>query len=117
MAGPTTCKECHGKVVKRYETINIDKLSKVYEPVRFSHSGHIDITPECKECHHEKGGMVVACSTCHKPLEVYRYEDAKKENTAPGLKGPYHGMCLGCHKKMGNGPLGCSECHKKKVKK
>lgn len=114
MGGPATCKQCHGLPIKKYETITISILSKLYEPVTFPHAKHIDAVKECKVCHHMEEGKTYACSSCHAHVDVYRYED---RTVTVGLKGAYHGSCLSCHKKAAKGPLKCSECHRRKAKR
>jgi hypothetical protein len=99
------------------ETITMDSISQVYGPVEFSHRQHADIAGNCAKCHHHSPkGSTPACGECHEPIVVYHY-DAAKKGPDIGLKGAYHGLCMGCHKQMGSGPLGCTDCHAKKGKK
>jgi predicted CXXCH cytochrome family protein len=114
MAGPVSCKECHGSPVKKYETLSISTLSKLYEPVDFPHGRHIEAVKVCKECHHMEEGRTYNCSSCHTREDVYRYE---QRAVTIGLKGAYHGSCLSCHRKTGKGPLKCTACHKRRAKR
>jgi hypothetical protein len=99
------------------ETITLDSISQVYGPVKFSHSQHADIAGNCATCHHHSPkGSTPACGECHESIVVYHYEAGKKGPDI-GLKGAYHGLCMGCHEKMQSGPLGCTDCHEKKGKK
>jgi hypothetical protein len=99
------------------ETITLDSISQVYGPVQFSHSQHADIAGDCATCHHHSPkGSTPACGECHESIVVYHYEAGKKGPDI-GLKGAYHGLCMGCHKKMQSGPLGCTDCHEKKGNK
>ena len=113
------------------ESVTIDYLTELYEPVEFDHAGHIDFEA-CSYCHHHTVGTIstrwncnkchnnpieadtVNCSDCH-PKDRFgsRYlktlddpELFHKEK--PGLKGAYHLNCLGCHQEMG-GPTGCED--------
>jgi hypothetical protein len=97
------------------ETITLDILSKRYGPVEFSHGYHAEMAGDCASCHHHSPkGYTPACGECHEPIIVYHY-DAVKKGPNVGLKGAYHGQCLGCHKEMESGPVGCTDCHEKKV--
>jgi hypothetical protein len=99
------------------ETITLDSISQVYGPVKFSHAQHADIAGDCAKCHHHSAkGSTPACGECHESIIVYHYDVAKR-NPNLGLKGAYHGQCMGCHKKMESGPMGCTDCHEKKAKK
>jgi predicted CXXCH cytochrome family protein len=114
MAGPTSCKDCHGSPVKKYDLISLSQLSKLYNPVTFTHGKHINLIQNCRECHHKEEGITYSCSPCHSKEDVYKYEGSK---VSVGLKGAYHGLCLSCHKKTGKGPLKCTSCHEKRAKK
>lgn len=114
MAGPTSCKECHGSPVKQYDVILISRISKLYKPVSFTHGKHIEKIQDCKKCHHKDEGITYTCFACHAKEDVYKYEGTK---VSVGLKGAYHGLCLTCHKKENKGPLKCTSCHEKKAKK
>lgn len=114
MAGPVSCKDCHGSPTKKFETLALSSISKLYEPVNFSHGRHISFTKDCKDCHHKGEEKTYSCSFCHSKEDLYKYEAGK---VAVGLKGAYHGLCLSCHKKEGKGPLKCTECHKRKAKR
>ena len=96
------------------ETIEIKELKNLYGPVEFPHSDHFDYADDCSVCHHHSEGKTISCKVCHKPFKVYKYEGSKRINGL-GLKGAYHGRCLGCHKEEG-GPVGCTECHERAKK-
>jgi len=97
------------------ETITLDILSKRYGPAEFSHGYHADMADDCASCHHHSPkGSTPACGECHEPIIVYHYE-ATTKGPDLGLKGAYHGQCMGCHKEMESGPVGCTDCHAKKV--
>ena len=93
------------------EVIKIDLLKKRYESVEFNHGAHINYVDDCSRCHHYTQEPV-KCIECHEIIEVYTYK-GKKRGKGIGLKGAYHGLCLGCHKEMG-GPVGCEDCHVRK---
>jgi hypothetical protein len=84
--------------------------------VAFPHAQHTEIAGNCATCHHHSPkGATPACGECHEAITVFHYNPTSKEPNI-GLKGAYHGQCMGCHKKMG-GPLGCTDCHEKKGEK
>lgn len=115
------------------DTVTIDTMSKLYEPVEFDHAMHVDYA-SCQECHHHTTGDIVAdpncarchhnhdendvvsCSGCHvadrfnedylKTLENPKLYHIDK----PGLKGAYHLNCISCHQ-ITSGPTGCVDCH------
>jgi hypothetical protein len=115
------------------DTVTIDTLSELYEPVEFNHAQHIEMAA-CSDCHHHTVGTVSTrwnCIKCHKtPLEgesincsdchtkdpfgskylatLENPELFHKEK--PGLKGAFHLNCIGCHQETG-GPTGCEDCH------
>lgn len=96
------------------DMIIIGSLAKVYGPVEFSHSQHAEIAGDCAKCHHHSPkGNTPRCGRCHEAITVYRY-DPKRKGPDLGLKGAYHGQCMGCHREMESGPLGCTDCHQKK---
>ena len=117
------------------ETVEIDTLAKLFEPVHFDHAMHTDLVSDCAECHHHTLGSkpvnencarchqageeaaTVACSDCHTAKRFSSEDIAKLEANPqmyhigrPGLKGAYHQKCLGCHQAMG-APTGCEDCH------
>jgi hypothetical protein len=113
-SGPAKCSECHTKKTKKFETIDLKKLSNIYKAVKFSHGKHIDIVADCTSCHHySESGAIPSCASCHEAIRVYQYKVSGKK-AGLGLKGAYHGLCIDCHKKT-SGPAGCNECHKRKT--
>jgi hypothetical protein len=88
------------------QTVKLESLAAVYDPVTFSHDMHSLVAEDCAACHHRSpAGQTPACSKCH------RASADSKESGLPGLKDAYHGQCIGCHKKMDMGPRGCKDCH------
>ena len=118
------------------ETVELDTLANLYEPVSFDHAMHVDLAENgCAECHHHTTGEqptnqkclkchkdsgeadVVACRDCHVENRFSAENLAKIEadsqlfhDQKPGLKGAYHQNCLECHKRM-DAPTGCQDCH------
>ena len=89
--------------------IIIDKLTKLYKPVIFSHELHAsmsDMSGGCTLCHHysEKTGEIPACSKCHKEKTDFT------NLNEPSLKGAYHRQCLGCHREWSH-ENACQFCH------
>jgi predicted CXXCH cytochrome family protein len=111
--------------------LSLGSLSKVYEPVPFNHSSHVDAAGGCEVCHHQHGEVQVKnCIGCH---QIDSAAFKKSVNTAMfkpcgechaptdkpgriGLKTAYHQACFKCHKEdVGSGVknlTGCTEmCH------
>ena len=115
------------------ETVVIDSLARLYQPVRFSHIRHTKLA-RCKDCHHHTTGQedtdsncfrchayspeasIVSCKDCHTGKQFYPEQVAAAGNPnlyhidKPGLKGAYHLNCIPCHVKK-NAPSGCEGCH------
>jgi hypothetical protein len=115
------------------ESVVLDYLHELYEPVHFDHQMHSEMY-DCCSCHHHTTGDGVAnktCERCHSgsvPLEdvscsgCHQYKNTGTPSQAvpakgplyhidkPDLKGALHLQCLGCHQSE-NGPTGCQECH------
>ena len=95
----------HRKVVDTLMArLNKDTLGKYF---------HKDKYTMCQGCHHNSpmSAAPPKCATCHS-LAPKKATDGR-----PGLKGAYHGQCIGCHDKMGikkPAATACAECHKKK---
>lgn len=92
------------------DIVIINKLSKLYKPVIFSHELHASMSEMgegCTLCHHfsEDSGEIPACSKCHMDKS-----DLTNLNM-PSLKGAYHRQCLGCHKEWSHDNA-CQFCHK-----
>ncbi|MDA8163714.1 MAG: cytochrome c3 family protein [Desulfobacteraceae bacterium] len=118
------------------ETVELDSLAKLYKPVSFNHSAHVEIAggdcatchhhtlgtgkiePTCARCHaHSGAASAVACRDCHpaerfgaKYLQELAQDVNRYHRDKPGLKAAYHLRCLGCHRESG-GPTGCQDCH------
>jgi predicted CXXCH cytochrome family protein len=111
--------------------LTLGSLSKVYEPVPFNHSMHVDAAGGCAVCHHQHGAVQVqGCLKCHQiDASVFKknvdtamfkpcgecHAPTDKPGTV-GLKTAYHQACLKCHKEeVGSGVknlTGCTEmCH------
>lgn len=94
------------------ETCTLGRLTKIYDPVTFSHEMHTLVAEDCVICHHHsKAGGTPTCRECH------GVSSGSKELNIPELKDAYHRQCMGCHKEMEMGPTGCTECHAKKTTK
>lgn len=123
------------------DTVVLDSLAELYEPVQFNHAMHVELAegkcarchhhttgeaplePRCQQCH--KGGAdggVYACRDCHanQPFEAVHLASQAAapllhHRDTPGLKGALHRNCLGCHTENG-GPSGCQDCHPRTAK-
>lgn len=120
------------------DTVELDGLSQLYEPVAFDHAAHVEMTGEnCATCHHHTTGTPVeeqrcakchaqsgpsdqvACQECH---AAKRFEAEYLQRLAAdksiyhvdkiGLKAAYHIRCMGCHQEM-DAPNGCQDCHQR----
>ena len=93
------------------DVLKIDILKNRYEGVEFTHGAHVEYVDDCSRCHHFSEEPV-KCTTCHEIINLYTYKGSKR-SAGIGLKGAYHGLCLGCHREIG-GPVGCEDCHVRK---
>ena len=115
------------------ETVTIDALANLYQPVEFSHKRHSKLAP-CKDCHHHTTGHQdmdpncvrchaqspetgrVSCQDCHIKKQFYPEQVTAGDNPnlyhidKPGLKGAYHLNCVPCHVAK-NAPSHCEGCH------
>lgn len=123
------------QAMERPDTIVIDTLAQLFEPVSFDHDMHVEIANSCATCHHHTTGTPVedtncarchansgptaevACQDCHaaKRFEADYLNKLDEDNTIyhvdkVGLKGAYHIRCMNCHEEMG-APNGCQDCH------
>ncbi|KAA3659492.1 MAG: hypothetical protein DWQ10_08770, partial [Calditrichaeota bacterium] len=91
------------------KVVTIDTLMKFYVPSTFKHKLHAEMsafsTGGCASCHHNNPqGDILPCIECHKPI-------SERESLAViGLKGAYHGQCLGCHEQWSH-DTACEKCH------
>ena len=117
------------------DSVDIDSLSQLFDPVTFDHTMHVDIASSCATCHHQTTGDPVedpncvrchadsgpadsvACQDCHsaKRFEADYLKKLAEDNTIyhvdkVGLKAAYHLRCMSCHEEMG-APNGCQDCH------
>jgi len=99
------------------ETLILDALVNLYEPVKFSHGMHAEMAEDCTTCHHHGSADALhrSCKQCHESVFIYRYRGAERK-TGLGLKGAYHTQCMGCHRENEAGPTGCLECHARRAK-
>ncbi len=117
------------------ETVMLDSLVSLYQPVEFDHATHVELVEDCASCHHHTTGTevtdercakchegteraeVVSCRGCH-AAEPFTVESLKGQEAnrfhldKVGLKGAYHLGCTGCHQEMG-GPTKCRDCHER----
>ncbi len=115
------------------DTVTINALADLYQPVEFSHKRHTKLT-RCKDCHHHTTGQqdmdvncvrchahspeagTVSCKDCHTQKQFYPEQVTATDNPnlyhidKPGLKGAYHLNCVPCHVKK-NAPSDCEGCH------
>lgn len=112
------------------ESILLDQLKDLYEPVVFDHAMHLDLY-DCSRCHHHTAGTVTgdkscgrchqtaahsngfACSSCH--VKVIGSKGKAEERgryhiDVPSLQGAMHLLCRNCHLEEG-GPADCLDCH------
>lgn len=112
------------------ETVEISILSKEYKSSAFPHkkvvnaiaarveksqmanSFHQDQSGLCMGCHHNSPKTLEPpkCSSCHS-------KNSAGEDGMPGLKGAYHGQCIGCHQSMKVESVpatDCVKCHEAK---
>lgn len=116
------------------QTIMLDSLSHLYEPVEFDHEIHTEVAEHCSQCHHQHpAAKDITCMNCHS-LTPSDFEKSVKagftacrdchdaidpaEPEVPGLKAAYHRTCFRCHRDMGDvglDPQNCTQkCHAKK---
>jgi len=95
----------HEKVVKTLlARLNKDTMGTYF---------HQDKYVMCQGCHHNspQSATPPKCVSCHGMTQTTATDGR------PGLKGAYHGQCIGCHDEMGiekPAATACIECHKKK---
>ncbi len=93
---------------KAPETIVIDKLMRLYQPVTFPHKLHADmadISGGCVQCHHYSlNGEIRLCSDCHAS------QRKRNDVSRPDLTGAYHQQCMNCHRSWSH-KTECVSCH------
>ena len=92
----------------------IKKREDHYEPVRFSHKRHANLTNDCSKCHHfrpkdENALETTRCSACHQ--DSFNPDHPERI----GLKAAYHQQCVECHAAEAKGPVDCKGCHLQNV--
>jgi len=118
------------------ESVEIDALAQLYDPVEFDHALHEEVTDSnCAVCHHHTLGTPVEdenCARCHadsgpanevtcqgchaaKRFDSDYLKQLEADNTIYhtdriGLKAAYHFRCMNCHEEM-DAPIGCQDCH------
>ena len=85
---PAACSDCHERPVTTSA---------------FVHDQHQDVA-DCTGCHHRPSTADLRCVGCH-PVEP-----APDRLGQIGLKGAYHGLCLGCHAEA-DAADSCASCH------
>jgi len=95
------------------DTVVLDELENLYEPVVFHHKAHAKMTGfsgGCETCHHftPPNTPHSGCKDCH-PTGI-QHEDIAQ----PGLKGAYHRNCMKCHQEWDK-DTACEVCHAKKT--
>jgi len=115
------------------ESVLLDRIAELYEPVEFSHAMHADVY-DCSRCHHHTAGtptedgfcgrchqeaaagVGVACNSCHATGPASPAYGGKMEEQGryhidtPSLKGAIHLLCRNCHLEE-SGPTACLDCH------
>jgi hypothetical protein len=108
------------------DTVMLDKLVDLYQPVPFDHRGHAEMAEMwdgCVTCHHrppsadtaheatpedrpkqDQSNEIPACKSCH-PVKP-----EKEDLHIPTLKGAYHRQCLNCHREWTH-ENACVLCH------
>jgi hypothetical protein len=116
-------------VVNVPKVLTLGSLSKVYEPVRFTHAEHISTAGGCADCHHQHIGMQISpCMECHRidPSVFRKNANAGKLKPCSAchpaterskgvshveLKAAYHQACMKCHKSdVGSGVKNLKDC-------
>ena len=115
------------------ENVTIDIMTNQYEGAVFPHRKivtalmtriqdsdlaqhfHNGAQTMCAGCHHHSPASVMPpkCASCH------GISPAPEPDGRPGLKGAYHGQCIGCHQEMGiekPAATDCVSCHKLQTK-
>lgn len=116
------------------DTVVLQELVKLYEPVPFDHRGHAEMAEMwrgCETCHHRHpmpttrastqpvvlhngathpaqadADKIPACKSCHEVSDA-----DQGDIRMPNLKGAYHRQCLNCHREWMAGSA-CVICHK-----
>jgi hypothetical protein len=93
------------------DTMVLDALSSLYEPVHFNHKRHASMAEmghDCATCHHfSPPGQIPPCQDCHTP------QGQSGDLAKPNLKGAYHRQCLSCHREWSHDTK-CVVCHSTK---
>ncbi len=118
------------------DVVELEALVKIYGPVTFDHTMHVEVA-SCATCHHHTTGEPaeddnclrchqesgeadeVTCGGCH-PENRGRAENVRVlmdadlyHNDTAGLKRAYHLKCVVCHQEN-DVPSGCEDCHPKR---
>lgn len=98
----------HHELSEAPDSLILDDLVDLYEPVHFDHEEHAsmaEMDKDCATCHHySPPGTIPACKECHS-LGA-ESTDLRK----PNLKGAYHRQCLACHVEWSH-ETECTACH------
>lgn len=95
----------HGRIVKA--------IQKRVEKSGLAKTFHKNSMTLCAGCHHNSPATEKPqqCGACHGRT------DAVRDDGRPGIKGAYHGQCIGCHQEMNIDAVqatDCNACHKEK---
>jgi hypothetical protein len=96
------------KLSEAPDSMLLDDLVDLYQPVHFNHKLHArmaEMGGECSTCHHySPTDKIQPCKDCHGG-------QANPNNLRqPGLKGAYHRQCLSCHREWSHDTK-CVLCH------
>lgn len=90
------------------DTIVLDYIAKQFQPVRFDHKSHANMSQmglSCNICHHySPKDRIPPCHECHGS------EGNPVNLDQPSLKGAYHRQCMGCHREWSHDTK-CVVCH------
>lgn len=90
----------------------VEAIAARVETSRMANAFHVDQAGLCMGCHHNSPKTLEPpkCASCHSRNETGAQGKA-------GLKGAYHGQCIGCHQKMeieAVAATDCIKCHEAK---
>jgi len=96
------------KLSEAPDSILLDVLTDLYQPVHFNHelhAGMAEMGDSCATCHHySPSAHIPPCRECHDS------ETRSGDLSKPNLKGAYHRQCLSCHREWSHDTK-CVICH------